>query len=238
METGRLANLPPVGQLAGLRRARREASALWRLGVADLAAVLYLLDDTPVDVSCWGESYVRQGVGDVAFCFLRFATGVTAHLHLSSLDPQTLRRLTLVGSRQMVVFDELAERALTIYDRAVVSPRGPSFGRPLRVEGDGSVTSPGIPADDPLQLMCETFLASVRRGRPLEAEGEPGGTRGGRPGGAAALAGARRERRGRRRAGPPDPRPWSRSAAPEPGGPQPLRRGPDPPPGYPPRRNR
>jgi predicted dehydrogenase len=172
METGRLGETFYLyGNRQDFSRARHEASALWSLGVDDLAAVLYLLDDTPVDVSCWGESYVRQGVGDVAFCFLRFATGVTAHLHLSSLDPQTLRRLTLVGSRQMVVFDELAERTLTIHDRAVVPPRGPSFGRPLRVEGDGSVTSPAVPADDPLQLMCETFLASVRRGRQLEGDG-------------------------------------------------------------------
>ncbi|NUR75262.1 MAG: hypothetical protein HOQ28_03120 [Thermoleophilia bacterium] len=155
-----------------LSRARREGSALWNLGVQDLASVLYLLDDTPVDVSCWGESYVRPGVGDVAFCFLRFATGVTVHLHLSSLDPQTVRRLVLVGSRQMAVFDELAvERALTIHDRAVVPPRSPGYGPSLRVEGDGSVLSPAIPADDPLQAMCETFLAAVRRGRPLESEG-------------------------------------------------------------------
>src|SRR5436305_12435982 len=129
-----------------------------------------LLDDAPVDVSCWGESYVRQGVGDIAFCFLRFANGVTAHIHLSSLDPQTIRRLTLVGSRQMVVYDELAERTLTIHDRAVVPPRTPADARAVRVEGDGSVTSPAIPGDDPLQVMCETFLAGVRRGRPLETE--------------------------------------------------------------------
>src|SRR5436305_4696408 len=130
-----------------------------------------LLDDAPVDVSCWGESYVRQGVGDITFCFLRFASGVTAHLHLSSLDPHTLRRLTLVGSRQMVVFDELAERTLAIHDRAVVPPAGPGYGRLVRVEGEGSVVSPAIPGDDPLHLLCETFLAAVRRGRPLEGDG-------------------------------------------------------------------
>jgi predicted dehydrogenase len=172
METGRLGETFYLyGNRQDFSRARREAGALWGLGAQDIAALLYLLDDTPVDVSCWGESYVRQGVGDIAFCFLRFATGVTAHLHLSALDPQTLRRLTLVGSRQMVVFDELAERTLTIHDRAVVPPRPPGHGQPVRVEGDGSVVSPAIPADDPLQVMCETFLASVRRGRPLEAEG-------------------------------------------------------------------
>ena len=97
---------------------------------------------------------------------------MTAHLHLSSLDPQTLRRLTLVGSRQMVVFDELErDRPLTFYDRAVVPPRSPGHRQPVRVECDGSVVSPATPADDPLQAMCGTFLSSIQRGRPLEAEG-------------------------------------------------------------------
>jgi len=171
METGRLGDTFHLyANRQDFSRGRREASVLWSLGVRDVATLLYLLDDTPVDVSCWGESYVRQGVGDIAFCFLRFANGVTAHIHLSSLDPQTIRRLTLVGSRQMVVYDELAERTLTIHDRAVVPPRTPADGRAVRVEGDGSVTSPAIPGDDPLQVMCETFLAGVRRGRPLETE--------------------------------------------------------------------
>jgi predicted dehydrogenase len=173
METGRLGETFYLyGNRQGLSRARHEASVLWSLGVQEVAALLYLLDDTPVDVSCRGESYIRPGVEDVAFCFLRFATGVTAHLHLSSLDPQTLGRLTLVGSRQMVVFDALApERSLTIHDRAVALPRAPGHGQLVRIEGDGSVVSPAIAPDDPLQALCETFLAAVRRGRPLEVEG-------------------------------------------------------------------
>jgi predicted dehydrogenase len=172
METGRLGETFHLyANRQDFSRARRESSALWSLGAHDIAALLYLLDDTPVDVSCWGESYIRQGVGDIAFCYLRFANGVTAHLHVSTLDPHTLRRLTLVGSRQTAVFDELAERTLTIHARAVVPPPTSGYGLPVRVEGDGSVVSPAVPADEPVQLMCETYLAGVRRGRPLEAEG-------------------------------------------------------------------
>src|SRR5207248_4937146 len=104
METGRLGEAFYLyGNRQDFSRARRESSALWSLGVQDIAALLYLLDDTPVDVSCWAESYVRQAVADIAFCFLRFATGVTAHLHLTSLDPQPSRRLTLVATRQTFV---------------------------------------------------------------------------------------------------------------------------------------
>jgi len=172
METGRLGEMFHLyGNRQGFSRAHRESSALWSLGVHDIAAVLYLLDDTPVDVSCWGESYIRPGVGDIAFCYLRFANGVTTHLHLSSLDPHTLRRLTLVGSRQMAVFDELADRRLTIHARAAVPPRTAGYGLRVRVEGDGSIVSPAVPDDDPAQLMCETFLAGVGRGRPPEVEG-------------------------------------------------------------------
>jgi predicted dehydrogenase len=172
METGRIGETFHLyGNRQDFSRGHRESSALWSLGVHDIAALLYLLDDTPVDVSCWGESYIRPGVGDIAFCYLRFANGVTAHLHVSSLDPHTFRRLTLVGSRQMVVFDELAERTLTIHARAAVPPRTAGYGLRVQVEGDGSVVSPAVPGDDPVQVMCETFLSCVRRGRPLAAEG-------------------------------------------------------------------
>ena len=76
METGRLGETFYLyGNRQDFSRARRESSALWSLGVQDIAALLYLVDDTPVDASCWGETYVRAGVGDIAFWFLRFATG-------------------------------------------------------------------------------------------------------------------------------------------------------------------
>jgi predicted dehydrogenase len=170
-ETGRLgemlylhANAQSLGEI------QKNADVLWSLGARELGSILYLLEDMPVTVSAWGEAYLRPGFSDVVFCLLRFATGVTAHLHLSWLDPQTVRKVTLVGSRQMAVLDgTLPARRLTLFEHSV--PLAPISGgvEKIRIQY-GDIVSPVLPDDDPDVLMCQTFLAAVRRGRPLDAE--------------------------------------------------------------------
>lgn len=146
-----------------LGRVRSDENALWSLGAHDLSVILHLLDDQPIEVSAHGESYVRDGIADVVFCFLRFATGITAHLHLSWLDPHKLRRLTIVGSRQMAVFDDMApERKLTIFDKSARTRRTAEFGEYVQVQF-GDVVSPVVGNEEPLRLECEHFLESVRR---------------------------------------------------------------------------
>ena len=167
----------PLGELLYLHAenrtlggVERSADVLWTLGARDLAAILYLLDDIPVTVSASGEAHLRPDSCDVIFCLLRFATGVNARLHLSRLDPQTVRRLTLVGSRRMAVHDEtVGARGLTLFEHSISRPRPSGRAQRIRIR-PGDVLSPVLPGDDPDVLMCETFLAAVRRGRPLDAE--------------------------------------------------------------------
>ena len=74
--------------------------------------------EEPGEVVAHGESYVRPGVEDVVFCYLRFPSGLAAHLHLSWLDPHKERRFTIVGSRRMATFDDMAlEGKVTVYDK-------------------------------------------------------------------------------------------------------------------------
>ena len=135
---------------------------LWSLGRYDLPVLLHLLGDEPVEVWARGESYVEDGVPDVVFCFLRFATGITAYLHLSSLDPCHVRRLAVVGSQRMAIFDEkeLGSR-LTVY------ARGRRQGGRSRSGGYAEVLlddSTGAEADweDPVRRQCDLFLAGIR----------------------------------------------------------------------------
>ena len=77
--------------------------------------LLELADGIPSEVSARGEAYVRDGVEDVVFAYIRFDTGLAAHLHLSWLDPTRCARLTVVGSERMATLDDMAlERKLTI----------------------------------------------------------------------------------------------------------------------------
>lgn len=158
---------------------RRDENALWSLGVHDVATLMFLIDQTPVEVSAHGESYLHNGVEDVVFGHMRFASGALAHIHLSWLDPHKVRKLTVVGDRQMVVFDDMEpERKVTVYDKG--------FNRQLsRHEGSGSwgeyiskregdIWIPRLPADEPLRIETEHFLSCIREDLTPRSDGRDG----------------------------------------------------------------
>ena len=83
-----------------------------------MSVVLRLAGEEPSECTAVGECYMRPGVEDVVFCYLRFPSGLAAHLHLSWLDPHKERRFTVVGSKRMATFDDMElERKLTVYDK-------------------------------------------------------------------------------------------------------------------------
>lgn len=157
-----------------LGKVRRDENALWSLGPHDIAVLLYLLDDQPVEVSARGDCYLQEGVADVVFCHLRFATGITAHLHLSWLDPHKFRKLTVVGSKRMAVVDDMEnERKLTIYEsNALVQPKD-NFGEYVQVRF-GDIVCPRLPSDEPLRLECEHFIATIRSSAPARGSSREG----------------------------------------------------------------
>jgi predicted dehydrogenase len=109
-----------------------------------------------------GESYVKPGVEDVVFAFMRFSSGLTAHMHLSWLDPHKERRFTVVGSRRMATFDDMElERKLTIYDKGFDEDYT-SYGEYIARSGD--VSSPRISNEEPLHIECRHFIDRVRDG--------------------------------------------------------------------------
>lgn len=150
-----------------LGQLRSDENALWSLGAHDVSVLLHLAgDEDPSEVEARGECYMRPGIEDVVFGFLRFPSGLAAHLHLSWLDPHKERRFTVVGSRRMATFDDMdLERKVTVYDKGF-DESADSYGEYITRSGD--IYSPRIPNQEPLRLECEHFLARVRDGeRPL-----------------------------------------------------------------------
>jgi predicted dehydrogenase len=139
---------------------RRNENALWSLGVHDLSVILHLLDEEPDEAIALGRDFLTPGVEDVVFCYLRFPSGKIAHMHLSWLDPHKMRRITVVGTEKMVVFDDMElERKVTVYEKGPWQ-RAESYGEWQTRSGD--IHIPKIPTDEPLRLECEHFLALVR----------------------------------------------------------------------------
>ena len=160
------------GNRLNLGKLRADENALWSLGAHDVSVVLALAGEEPTEAVAHGESYVRAGVEDVVFCYLRFPSGLAAHLHLSWLDPHKERRFTVVGAQKMATFDDMAiEGKITVYDKGFdEAPRG--YGEWVTRSGD--IYSPRLPSVEPLRLECQEFLDSIRQGRSPRSDGASG----------------------------------------------------------------
>ncbi|HEX5309220.1 MAG TPA: Gfo/Idh/MocA family oxidoreductase [Solirubrobacteraceae bacterium] len=160
------------GNRLNLGQLRADENALWSLGAHDVSVVLALAGEEPSELSARGECYMREGVEDVVFGFMRFPSGLSAHLHLSWLDPHKERRFTVVGSKRMATFDDMElERKLTIYDKGF-DERADSYGEYITRAGE--IRSPRVPNDEPLRLECEHFIECVRTGKAPRSDGESG----------------------------------------------------------------
>jgi predicted dehydrogenase len=145
-----------------LGKLRADENALWSLGAHDVSVVLHLAGEEPSEVEARGESYMRDGVEDVVFCYLRFPSGLSAHMHLSWLDPHKERRFTVVGAKRMATFDDMAlERKLTVYDKGFDQDFS-SYGEYIARSGDA--WSPRVSNEEPLRIECRHFLDCVRGG--------------------------------------------------------------------------
>jgi predicted dehydrogenase len=160
------------GNRLNLGKLRADENALWSLGAHDVSVALHLIGEEPEECLAQGASFVREGVQDVVFCYLRFPSGVVAHLHLSWLDPHKERRLTVVGSRRMATFDDMQiEGKLTIYDKG--------FDEDVRSWGEyiarsGDIFSPHVANVEPLRIECEHFIHCVRTGEAPRSDGYDG----------------------------------------------------------------
>ncbi|HKI96519.1 MAG TPA: Gfo/Idh/MocA family oxidoreductase [Gemmatimonadales bacterium] len=150
-------------QRVNLGQVRPDENALWSFGPHDISVALYLLGESPVRVTAHGHSYLQPGIEDVVFLTMEFASGVMAHVQMSWLDPHKERRLTVVGSRRMAVFDDMQPREkLKIFDKGISRPpEYRSYGESLSVR-EGDISIPLVPNVEPLGAELRHFIAVAR----------------------------------------------------------------------------
>jgi predicted dehydrogenase len=134
--------------------------------------MLALAGAAPAEVSAHGSSFLREGIEDVVFAHMRFQTGLATHLHLSWLDPHKERRITVVGSKRMATFDDMAlEQKLTVYDKGF-DPVADSYGE--YITRSAGMRSPVISNREPLRLECEHFVECIRSRERPRSDGRSG----------------------------------------------------------------
>jgi predicted dehydrogenase len=160
-------------QRLNLGQVRRDENAMWSLAPHDISVALYLLGQEPTSVSAQGRDFLRAGVHDLVFLTMNFANGSLAHCHVSWLDPHKVRCLTVVGSKKMAVFDDMAGREkLRIFDQGVDLPEV-GYGD-LHTLRFGDISIPRIDMSEPLYLECKHFVECIREGKTPLTDGENG----------------------------------------------------------------
>ena len=153
---------------------RQDENALWSFAPHDLSVILQLLGEKPVGVSAHGESYIQKGIEDVVFVSLRFPDGKMANIHLSWLDPHKVRRITIVGSKKMLVFDDMeVSEKLKIYDKGVGSSSYDTYSEYLSLRF-GDITIPNIRMLEPLRAEAEHFIECIETRKKPKTGGQDG----------------------------------------------------------------
>lgn len=140
-----------------------DISVLWDLAPHDISILIYLLGSAPISVSAQGMTCIRPNIYDVASLKLQFDGGVVGHVRVSWLDPNKVRRMTVVGDRKMAVYDDVSlTEKIRIYDKGIESPPAETFGEFQLAYRHGEITIPNIQWQEPLRLECEHFAEAIR----------------------------------------------------------------------------
>jgi predicted dehydrogenase len=156
-------------QRLNLGRIRADIDALWNFAPHDISIIQYWLGNPePVSVSRQGMAYVQDGIDDVVFLSLEYPNKVIANIHVSWLDPQKVRKMIVVGSRKMVVYDDIAETKIAIYDKGIdrkaILGENMDFDSPRPLQFNyrsGDILLPQIRFTEPLRLEAEHFRDCV-----------------------------------------------------------------------------
>ncbi len=158
-----------------LGKVRDIENALWSFAPHDISMVLFFLGRMPVRVTATGQAYLQPGIEDVCFLTMHFESRQMAHIHVSWLDPHKDRKVTIVGSKKMAVFDDSASsEKIWIYDKGVNTHADyTTYGEYLALRS-GDILIPKVELKEPLRLECQHFIDCVRTRKTPRSDGKNG----------------------------------------------------------------
>jgi len=155
---------------------QQDINVVWDLAPHDISIVLAVAGRAPESVNCHGRSHYNHGIEDVAMLTMNFSGNLIAFVHVSWLDPNKIRRITVVGSRKMLIYDDIAyQEPIRIYDKGVsVAPYYDTFGEFRYTYRYGDILAPRVTEHEPLKAETEHFIDCVLNGRRPRSDGLAG----------------------------------------------------------------
>lgn len=153
-----------------------DINVAWDLAPHDISIILYLLSEKPIGINCQGKCHIRKGIEDVTNMSLAFKNGKFATIQSSWLDPNKVREMTIVGSRRMLVYDDLAQmEKIKIYDKRVeIPPHYDTFAEFHYSYHYGDVYSPYLNQIEPLKVECQHFIDCIEKKETPRSSGMDG----------------------------------------------------------------
>jgi predicted dehydrogenase len=159
-------------QRLNLGRIQSDINAFWSIGPHDVSIANFLVGQRPEWAAAEGARYLNKDVEDVAFVTVGYPGGVLAHMHVSWLDPSKTRRTTVVGSKQMLVYDDMvADAKLRVYDKGADKVYEDEYGAWQYRLRDGVVTVPELEQAEPLGVELKHFLECADTGARPRTDG-------------------------------------------------------------------
>ncbi len=157
---------------------RPDVNVIWDLGPHDISIILSIMNREPLAVSARGFGHLDPNLCDLAYLELIFANQTSVNIHLSWLNPRKVRQLTIVGSKKMAFYDDVAEaEKIFLYDKGCALTHCPEHGAvsswPPNYR-NGDITIPFISNAEPLQIECQHFINSVQEGKMPKSDGLAG----------------------------------------------------------------
>lgn len=155
---------------------QRDINVAWDLAPHDISIVLHIMNEAPVSVNCNGSAHVTPGVEDVTMMFLGFSKSRSALIHSSWLDPRKIREMTIVGSKRMIVYDDVAPlEKIRIFDARVDRPpHYDTFAEFQYAYHYGDMYAPYVKQEEPLKTECQHFLDCIETGKTPISSGTKG----------------------------------------------------------------
>ena len=147
---------------------QNDINVVWDLAPHGISIILYVLDKFPVSLNCQGKAHFRSELEDVATTTLNFKNSLIAFIHNSWLDPKKIREITIVGTRKMLVYDDIAvQEKIKIYDKGLELPAYYDTIDEFHFSCRSVETySPMIEEYEPLRKQCDTFLECIKKEAP------------------------------------------------------------------------
>ena len=153
-----------------------DINVIWDLAAHDISIILYLLNQLPISINGQGKAHFKKDIEDVAYLSLNFPNGTIAFIHNSWLDPDKIRKVTIVGSKKMLVYDDIKiNEKIKIYDKGVkVPPYYDTYAGFQLSYRYGDIYTPRINEYEPLRRECEHFLECIDGGKTPKSDGYTG----------------------------------------------------------------